>query len=486
MDFKTRISTFDSKATCEKTTYQSNPSYKSFKQVVFTCGDKSDLKKYLIKPRKANNLEKSQTASLIVRSDLSDNLVQIFSNPPYQITDAEQAFRNSLKYLFFKIKFGIYVQIKSNKLTMFVPFNNQNFKNNWSHLIHLPPGVNWSKYNQTKSKDTGSKYINWEPDASKWEIDNCVLDTRSSRNYKLINASYYIDMLEQTLGSRKVSDVEFFISHRDFPVLKSNYTQPYDQLYSDPNIPLEPKYLNQQFLPLCSMSSADGFQDLMLPTIDDWEIASQKIFYGMCRDQYKGFENAIETTWENKIDKVVFRGATTDCGYDEKTSARYLAHKLSQLGEIEELDAGITKLWFNDIKLPGKPIQYPKRIKPIDPIPFVDMSRYKYILNIDGSVTAFRLSAELAFGSVILKVDSKYKIWYMGLLVPWVHYIPIKSDLSDLKEKIEWCKANQTVCKTIGDNARKFYTQYINKSTMMDWIAHTLNFISVKINKKNI
>ena len=134
------------------------------------------------------------------------------------------------------------MQIKSNKLIMFVPFNNQNFKNNWSHLIHLPPGNNWSQYNKNKAQATNSKFINWEPNSSKWEIDNCVLDTRANRNYKLINASYYIDMFEQTLAVKQVADVEFFISHRDFPVLKSNYTQPYDQLYSDPNIPLESKY----------------------------------------------------------------------------------------------------------------------------------------------------------------------------------------------------------------------------------------------------
>ncbi len=474
-------STFNTKDECEKTTYQSNPKYKSFKQVVYTCGDKADLKNHLIYPRK-----KSKTKSTInqipqTQLNLISTVSKLFANPPYQITSREQAFRNSLKYLFFKIKFGIYVQIKSNKLTMFVPFNNQNFKNNWSDLIKLPPNITWDQYNKQKAKAIESKFINWEPDSTKWEIDNCVLDTRKSRNYKLINASYYIDMLEQTLQHYKVADVEFFISHRDFPVLKSDYTQPYDHLYSSSNEPLEPKYSNKQFLPICGMSGSDGFQDIMLPTVDDWEIGSQKIFYGMCRDQYKGFEDQIETKWSKKIDKVIFRGATTDCGYDDKTSARYLAHKLSVQGDIPELDAGITKLWFNDIQLANSSLSYPQRLTTVKPIPFAQMSKYKYILNIDGSVTAFRLSAELAFGSVILKVDSKYKIWYLHLLEPWVHYIPIKSDLSDLKEKIHWCKSNQSACEEIASNARKFYFQHISKQSMMDYVQQTLNLISGKI-----
>lgn len=474
-------STFNTKDQCEKTTYQSNPKYKSFKQVVYTCGDKLDLKNHLIYPRKKSNLAKS-TNNLTNQSNLVTPVLKLFSNPPYQITSREQAFRNSLRYLFLKIKFGIYVQIKSNKLTMFVPFNNQNFKNNWSDLIKLPPNITWSQYNKEKAHAIQSKFINWEPDSTKWEIDNCVLDTRQSRNYKLINASYYIDMLVQTLEAHKVADVEFFISHRDFPILKSDYTQPYDQLYSSTHAPLEPKYTNKQFLPICGMSGSDGFQDIMLPTVDDWEIGSQKIFYGMCRDQYKGFEDQIETKWSNKIDKVIFRGATTDCGYDDKTSARYLAHKLSAQGDIPELDAGITKLWFNDIQLANSNLSYPQRINTVKPIPFVQMSKYKYILNIDGSVTAFRLSAELAFGSVILKVESKYKIWYLHLLKPWVHYIPIKSDLSDLKEKIQWCKSNQSACEEIAANARKFYFQYISKQSMMDYVQQILNLISVQSN----
>ena len=475
--------TYNSKEACEKNSnINLNPKYKTFKQFVFTCGDKEDLKNKLIKPRK-KSLEKQVNLSNQINKynilELANYTKKLFVDYPlYKHISQENSFRTSLKYLFFKIKFGIYVQIKSNKLTMFIPFNNQNFKNNWSHLIELGESKTWNTYNRDKAKDFDSKYINWEKNHTKWEIDNCVLDNRANRNYKLINASYYISMFNETLKSRKINDVEFFINHRDFPVLKNNYTQPYYHLYNDESIPLEKKYQSKQFSPIISMSSRIGYMDIMLPTVDDWEIANQSIHHGMCRDQYINFESKIETNWDKKIDKVMFRGATTDCGYNSQTSARYLVHKLSQMKEIPELDAGITKIWFNDIKLADMPLHYPEKINVVEPIPFVKMSQYKYILNIDGSVTAFRISAELAFGSVILKVDSDYKIWYLDLLKPYIHYIPIKKDLSDLKEKIEWCKENQDKCKQIGINARKFYLDYINKDKMMDYIQDTLNLIS--------
>ena len=41
---------------------------------------------------------------------------------------------------------------------------------------------------------------------------------------------------------------------------------------------------------------------------------------------------------------------------------------------------------------------------------------------------------------MVLKVDSTKEMWYFPLLEPYVHYVPIKEDLSDLADKIEWCK----------------------------------------------
>ena len=169
--------------------------------------------------------------------------------------------------------------------------------------------------------------------------------------------------------------------------------------------------------------------DILLPTVDDWEIVNQSIHYGMCRDQYLDLESKINSDWSKKIPTAIFRGATTDCGYDDKTSTRYLIHKISKdwkrnkkynnENEIDhtaylnvKLDAGLTRIWFNDIKLENDTVHYPKQVDIIERLEFIDMSKYKYIINIDGSVTAFRLSAELNYLSVILKVESEYSIWY--------------------------------------------------------------------------
>ena len=85
----------------------------------------------------------------------------------------------------------------------------------------------------------------------------------------------------------------------------------------------------------------------------------------------------------------------------------------------------------------------------------------------DGSVSAFRLGYELSMNSVILKVNSDYKMWYSDLLEPMVHYIPIKKDCSDLVKKIEWCKKNDDKCKKIAQNAVKFYKKYLSEKGVL-------------------
>jgi hypothetical protein len=53
-------------------------------------------------------------------------------------------------------------------------------------------------------------------------------------------------------------------------------------------------------------------------------------------------------------------------------------------------------------------------------------------------------------------VDSEYTLWYSHLLVPYVHYIPIKKDLSDLIEKITWCRNHDDLCEKMAMNSYNF------------------------------
>ena len=143
--------------------------------------------------------------------------------------------------------------------------------------------------------------------------------------------------------------------------------------------------------------------------------------------------------------------------------------------ELPYLDCGITDWNLRPRKIEGE--KYLKTIE-IYTLPFKlvkklspeEQATYKYIVHIDGHVSAFRLSLELRMGSLILIVDSIYNMWYKNLLKPYVHYVPVKKDLSDIIEKVKWCKANDKKCEEIAKNAKKFYEEYLSKEDIFDYL----------------
>ena len=56
---------------------------------------------------------------------------------------------------------------------------------------------------------------------------------------------------------------------------------------------------------------------------------------------------------------------------------------------------------------------------------------------------------KLLAGSCILRVDSPRRQWYHERLKPWVHLVPIRADLSDLGEQLDWCNNHLHECKAI-------------------------------------
>lgn len=97
-----------------------------------------------------------------------------------------------------------------------------------------------------------------------------------------------------------------------------------------------------------------------------------------------------------------------------------------------------------------------------------DQAKYKYILDIDGHTTAWDgFRWKLYSGSVVLKHIGVYEQWYYKELRPFVHYVPVKNDFSDLVAMVEWCRANQSKCLQISRNARAFKKERLNYSTVV-------------------
>ena len=50
---------------------------------------------------------------------------------------------------------------------------------------------------------------------------------------------------------------------------------------------------------------------------------------------------------------------------------------------------------------------------------------------------------------------AKYQ-WFYDRLEPWVHYVPIKRDLSDLEAKVNWLRANDDKARAISQQGTLF------------------------------
>ena len=98
-------------------------------------------------------------------------------------------------------------------------------------------------------------------------------------------------------------------------------------------------------------------------------------------------------------------------------------------------------------------------------------------------MSAYRLSYELNIGSVILMVDDvdSYQMWFSHLLIPYTHYVPVKSDLSDLFSQVLWCRDNEEKMVNIIKECKKFYNAYLTKGGIYTYMASTLSSLKKHI-----
>ena len=108
-----------------------------------------------------------------------------------------------------------------------------------------------------------------------------------------------------------------------------------------------------------------------------------------------------------------------------------------------------------------------------------DMIQYKYVLDIDGwggtwEATAWKLNS----GSVILKTDSGWRQWFEDEYIPWVHYVPVEDDFSNLQERFMWCETHQEECEAIIRRAKDLFQKIYRLSAVMDHVEKVIRIIS--------
>lgn len=96
------------------------------------------------------------------------------------------------------------------------------------------------------------------------------------------------------------------------------------------------------------------------------------------------------------------------------------------------------------------------------PLSVADQMRYKMILMVEGNDVASGLKWALLSSSAVVMPPPTVESWAMeSRLVPWVHYIPLRQDCSDLPEQAAWCLENLEKCEEIGRQGQCFAQQFL-------------------------
>ena len=477
------------------TNYKFNNNRVRFDHIYYHGGDWEDIERYGLLPLRTSESNEYKGKKI---SDVS---------PIYKDYNL-QSVSNTFKYIFYHLKKAIFVSIRNSKLQVFLPFSNANYINPFVERLYFDKDdsellkkmkkslrlkENIDKMNKTAQKrvDEYSKSVGLSLDNKrhKWVVNNCNIRAPKTGNVEGEHGTnVYKDLLEQLCETMpNIPDCEFFINVRDFPILRNDLREPYNHLYDiTPNY-IPKKYQNKPFTPIFSASTTDDFADILMPNVDDWSRVSGKHYLDWKKGCYKTPEIESNISWDNKINKVIFRGSATGCGITIKTNVRLRAAFLGKK-HPDILDLGIVDWNARPKKIKKQPIKvidkekFNFKLKPR--ITDEEKFKYKYILYLDGHVAAFRMGGELASGSVLFVPESSYSLWFSKYLKPMKHYIPVKNDLSDLVEKTKWCIQNDTACKEIADNALAFYKSHLTKDKILEHFSNSLKDISYLRSRK--
>ncbi|CAF3762581.1 unnamed protein product [Adineta steineri] len=219
--------------------------------------------------------------------------------------------------------------------------------------------------------------------------------------------------------SRKVilPDVEFLMNLGDYPLSNND---------NDP-------------LPIISWCGSKQTHDIILPTYEITE-ATLQMLSRTTLDIF-AMSTVRHLSWSKKIPKGFFRGRDS-C--QERLDLVRLSKKFPDL-----IDANLTRMFF-----------FRDQMSEFEPfaeyIPMPKFFDYKYQISIDGTVASYRFPYLLAGDSLIFKQTSSYYEYFYRDLIPNKHYIPVKKDLSDLIEKIQWAKTHDDEAQEIVKHAQRF------------------------------
>lgn len=447
-----------------------------------------EIEEKIINVYKIPNTFKSFETYNKLENDIIKKLIDI--NIKHYNKVKKEDLKNTLLFLYQRYKTFIFITIRNNKVSGYYFYNNLHFKNDWGKYLKTENGENVLDFIKDKVKKTRDNINKEDLDIENWYSNNCVLETKNWFNVEDLKKQTYInqiiEMLNKTIEIYKnVPDCDFIYNRRDFPLIRKDNYESFSNLYNEPKI-IDENLKPKNMWPLCSQSKTKYHLDIVIPNSDDWD--------GLKKDKLY-----INVEWKNKIETLFWRGSSTGCSTNIIDNPRLYFCNLDHIinynkynKEEKLIDLKITKL-TNKLKVNKSIISK----LDIHKIPYnvnskhffinsENYSKYKYLLNIEGNVSAYRLGHLFTTKSLIINVKSDYYVWFEPLLKLNTNYINIEKNIhsNELRNKIIYLKKNDDYIKTIATNGYNFYKKYININTICKyWYYLLISINNLQIKK---
>ncbi|KFD51719.1 hypothetical protein M513_07415 [Trichuris suis] len=275
----------------------------------------------------------------------------------------------------------------------------------------------------------------------------------------------------------QLPDVEFFLNDHDYPFI-STYAEPKMVVFSFSTVVMLMGATGKDELTKFFLQTKD-FLDIMYPAWSFWKggpaIAPYPTGIGrwdLLRTTLS--KEAAMWPWEMKKSKGFFRGSRTNKNRDPLI---LLSRRRPDLSSTLQY-VGNTLLHCLKDTL---------GMKAVKELPFEYNCRFKYLFNSAGVAASFRLRHLFLCRSLVFHIGDEWQEFFYSQLKPWVHYIPVKDDLSNVEELLQFARENDELVKQIADRGYNFIWDHLRMEdvecywkTLLTRYATLLRFKVVK------
>ncbi len=328
----------------------------------------------------------------------------------------------------------------------------------WAPIPLDEPGHEWiERAAEEEFLDFEREGIDSELLDDTWEA--CKRARRNFARYKVIDLKVYgrdgpmRRLLEEIVRHYPLPDIDFIYFGGD-AIFQHVSARHLNFKHAPILVSAKRKGVNREIL------FVDWYYDIdnLSGTTRDWNVCIEQL-------QSEG----DSWSWSEKIDKLVWRGNVSDGRYNGIEAKNYPRGAIVDysIRYPDLVDAGFVLRNTKD----------PKKFQGLlaDRMSIIDHTQFKYQIIIDGKTCTYPGTQwRLYSGCLSLMQKSKNEMWFFRELVPYVHYVPVENDMSDLIEKVLWARENDDKAKEIAMNAKQFDQTHLMPEHILLYCYHIL------------